>query len=146
MKRDSQLSGWRGQAGAVLLLAVAFGTLLRFFRLGARELSIDESLSWAESAGRTVADVLRIQHGLDSGKFPIYEIAQHEWMRLFGESEAAMRALSALIGSLSIALVFILGIEVMLAAGESPEPSPAERRLAASPVKERARYEDRTYI
>lgn len=116
MKRDSQLSGWRGQAWAVLLLAVGVGTLLRFFRLGARELSIDESLSWAEAAGRTVADVLRRQHGLDSGKFPIYEIAQHEWMRAFGESEAAMRALSALIGSLSIALVFILGIEVMLAA------------------------------
>jgi mannosyltransferase len=131
MKYNSQLRGWRGQASALLLFAVAVGTILRFFRLGARELSIDESLSWAESAGRTVADVLRRQHGLDSGKFPIYEIAQHEWMRFFGDSEAAMRALSALIGSLSIALVFIVGIEVMLAATltESEERTRGKSRV-----------------
>jgi len=121
MKRNFLPDGWRGQARAVLLVAVAVGTVLRFFRLGSRELSIDESLSWAESAGRSVADVLRMQHQLDSGKFPIYELAQHGWMRIFGESEAAMRALSALIGSLSIVLVFILGVELMLAV--TPERS-----------------------
>lgn len=115
MKRNFVPGGWREQAGAVLLIAVAVGTILRFFRLGARELSIDESVSWAESAGRSVTDVLRIQHQLDSGKFPIYEVAQHGWMRFFGESEAAMRSLPALIGSLSIVLVFILGVEVLLA-------------------------------
>ncbi len=115
MKRNFVPGGWREQAGAVLLMAVAVGTILRFFRLGARELSIDESLSWAESAGRSVADVLRLQHRLDSGKFPIYELAQHGWMRVFGESEAAMRSLPALIGSLSIVLVFILAIEVLSA-------------------------------
>ena len=75
MKRNFVPGGWREQAGAVLLIAVAVGTILRFFRLGARELSIDESVSWAESAGRSVTDVLRIQHQLDSGKFPIYEVA-----------------------------------------------------------------------
>ncbi len=144
MKRNFLPGGWRGQGAAVLLMAVAVGTMLRFFRLGARELSIDESLSWAESAGRTVTDVLRIQHQLDSGKLPIYELAQHGWMRFFGESEAAMRALSALIGSLSIVLVFILAVEVMLAAGETSEPSTAELR---TPVKERAEYEEgRIYI
>jgi hypothetical protein len=146
MKRNFLPGGWRGQAGAVLLIAVVAGTMLRFFRLGSRELSIDESLSWAESSAPSVAGVLRVQHQLDSGKFPIYELAQHGWMRVFGESEAAMRALSALIGSISIVLVFILGVEVMLAVRDSPEPSPAELRSAASPVKERARYEDRTYL
>ena len=115
MKRNFVPDGWRQQAGAVLLMAVAVGTILRFFRLGARELSIDESLSWAESAAPSVTDVLRVQHRLDSGKFPIYELAQYGWMRIFGESEAAMRALPALIGSLSIVLVFILAVEVLLA-------------------------------
>ncbi|HEY9157238.1 hypothetical protein [Candidatus Binatus sp.] len=115
MKRNFVPGGWREQAGAVLLMAVAVGTMLRFFRLGARELSIDESLSWAESAAPSVTDVLRVQHRLDSGKFPIYELAQHGWMRVFGESEAAMRALPALIGSLSIVLVFILTVEVLSA-------------------------------
>lgn len=147
MKRNFLPGGWRGQAWAVLLIAVVVGTMLRFFRLGSRELSIDESLSWAESSAPSVAEVLRVQHQLDSGKFPIYELAQHGWMRAFGESEAAMRALSALIGSLSIVLVFILGVEVMLAVGGVAEPSPASLREAASPVKEQARYEEgRIYI
>ena len=126
MKRNFLPDGWRGQAGAVLLIAVAVGTILRFFRRGARELSIDESLSWAASSGQSVTDVLRVQHQLDSGKFPIYELAQHEWMRVFRESEEAMRALPALIGSLSIVLVLILGGEVMLAA-TSARPDERER-------------------
>jgi mannosyltransferase len=115
---NSRSSYWRAQPSALLLIAVAVGTLLRFFRLGWRELSIDESLSWAESSRRSVARVLYVQHRLDSGKLPIYEFAQHGWMLLFGESEAAMRALPALIGSLSIVLVFILGVELMLAVSE----------------------------
>ena len=142
MKRNFLPDGWQAQAGVVLLIAVAVGTILRFFRLGSRELSIDESLSWAESSGPSVADVLRMQHQLDSGKFPIYELAQHGWMRIFGESEAAMRALPALIGSLSIVLVFILGVELMLAVRGSPETSAAEPRSAKSPSKERVRYEE----
>jgi len=124
MKRNFLPGGWRGRAGTVLLMAVAIGTILRFFRLGAHELSIDESLSWAESAGRSAAEVLRMQHQLDSGKFPIYELAQHGWMRVFGDSEGAMRALPALIGSLSIVLVFILALEVLMAGSETADPSP----------------------
>jgi hypothetical protein len=146
MKRNFLSGGWRGQAGAVLLIAIAIGTMLRFFRLGAHELSIDESLSWAESSGHNVKAVLRVQRQLDSGKFPIYEIAQHGWMKIFGDSETAMRALPALIGTLSIVLVFILGVEVMLAADDGPEPSPSERSVAASPAKEPARYESGIYM
>lgn len=127
----------RERAAVVLLTAVAIGTILRFFRLGGHELSIDESLSWAESSGHNVKAVLRMQHQLDSGKFPIYEIAQHGWMRIFGDSEAAMRALPALIGSLSIVLVFILGVEVMLAADEGS---------TASPTKEPATNKSRIYL
>ena len=84
---NSQSVYWRAQSSALLLIAVAVGTLLRFFRLGSRELSIDESLSWAESSRRNVDRILHVQHRLDSGKFPIYEIAQHGWMSLFGDSE-----------------------------------------------------------
>src|ERR1700683_5693715 len=116
MKGESLLSKGRGPSLAVLLIAVAVDSILRFFRLGGHELSIDESLSWAESSEHNVRAVLRVQHQLDSGKFPIYEIVQHGWMRLFGESEMAMRALPALIGSLAILLVFILAAEVLMAA------------------------------
>jgi mannosyltransferase len=123
MKRDYMPAGSHWRSEAVLLTAVVLGAILRFFRLGARELSIDESLSWAESSGHNVKAVLHVQHQLDSGKFPIYELAQHGWMGIFGESEAAMRALPALIGCLSIMMVYVLGVEVMLAAtsGRSDE-------------------------
>src|SRR5271156_1414711 len=126
----------RERTCAVLLIALAVGVVLRFFRLGARELSIDESLSWAESSGHNVKAVLRVQHQLDSGKFPIYEIVQHGWMRLFGDSEAAMRALPALIGSLSIVLVFILAVEVLVAARGKTESSVASPREGASAAEE----------
>ncbi|MFZ0678692.1 glycosyltransferase family 39 protein [Candidatus Binatus sp.] len=129
MKRNFLSGGWRRHAGVLLLIAVAAGTTLRFFRLGSRELSIDESLSWAESSGHNIKAVLRVQHQLDSGKFPIYELAQHGWMRVFGESEAAMRSLPALIGSLSIVLVFILGVEVMLAASSGRSDETDEGRV-----------------
>ena len=129
MKRDFMSEGSRWRAQAVLATAVVIGTILRFFRLGAHELSIDESLSWAESSGHNVKAVLRVQHQLDSGKFPIYELAQHGWMRIFGESEAAMRALPALIGCLSIVLVYILGVEVMLAATSRRSEESDEGRI-----------------
>jgi uncharacterized membrane protein len=131
MKCDFMPSGSRWRSEALLVTAVVLGTILRFFRLGAHELSIDESLSWAESSGHNIKAVLRVQHQLDSGKFPIYELAQHGWMRIFGESEAAMRALPALIGCLSIVLVYILGVEVMLAATSGRSDESEERRIHA---------------
>ena len=121
-------SGWLSQA--VLVTAVALGAILRFFRLGAHELSIDESLSWAESSGHNLKAVLRVQHQLDSGKFPIYELAQHGWMRIFGESEAAMRALPALIGSLSILLVYVLSVELLMRLAGGKEFSAASKESA----------------
>src|ERR1700722_14573161 len=135
MKRDYMPAESRWRAQAVLLIAVVLGAILRFFRLGAHELSIDESLAGGESSGDNVKAVLRVQRQLDSGKFPIYELAQHGWMRIFGESEAAMRALPALIGSLSIVLAYILGVEVMLAAtsGRSEE-SDGDRIYTAAAV------------
>jgi mannosyltransferase len=143
MKGEFLLSEGRGPSRAVLLIAVTLGTILRFFRLGAHELSIDESLSWAESSEHNLRAVLRVQHQLDSGKFPIYEIVSHGWMRLFGESETAMRALPALIGSLSIVLVYVLAKEMLLALGGGMESSAAASREDSAPAQERLRYADR---
>src|ERR1700729_2078248 len=142
MKRDYMPAESRWRAQAVLLIAVVLGAILRFFRLGAHELSIDESLSWAQSSGHNVKAVLRVQHQLDSGKFPIYELAQHGWMRIFGESEAAMRALPALIGSLSIVLVYILSAEVLMRVGRSKESSAAAIGEATPSAKEPDEYQN----
>ncbi|HXD90722.1 MAG TPA: hypothetical protein VNU00_06650, partial [Candidatus Binataceae bacterium] len=87
--------------------------------------------------------MLRVQHQLDSGKFPIYEIVQHGWMRLFGESETAMRALPALIGSLSIVLVYVLAKEMLLALGGSMESAAEASREDATHAHKQSRNEDR---
>src|SRR5882757_1973254 len=115
MKRDFPLGGSKKQTAILLSAAIVLGSVLRFFRLGSRELSIDESLSWFAAAAPSVSDLLRIQHGVDSGKLAIHELALRGWMRMFGESEGALRAMSALIGSLSIGLVFILALEILSA-------------------------------
>jgi mannosyltransferase len=116
MKRNLPLGGLRTQTAMLLCVALVLGSVLRFFRLGSRELSIDESLSWFAAAAPSVTDLLRIQHGVDSGKLAIHELALRGWMRMFGESEGALRAMSALIGSLSIVLVFVLAREILSAA------------------------------
>ncbi len=115
MRRNFPLGGWRTQTAMLLCAALVVGSVLRFFRLGSRELSIDESLSWFAAAAPSVADLLRIQHGVDSGKLAIHELALRGWMHMFGESEGALRAMSALIGSLSIVLVFVLAREIVSA-------------------------------
>src|SRR6266849_7136893 len=115
MRRNLPRGGWQTRTAILFCVALLLGSVLRFFRLGSRELSIDESLSWFAAAAPSLTDLLRIQHGVDSGKLAIHELALRGWMHMFGESEAALRAMSALIGSLSIVMVFILALEILSA-------------------------------
>src|SRR5258708_5599119 len=115
MRRSFSLGGWKTQTAPLFCAALVLGSVLRFFRLGSRELSIDESLSWFAAAAPSVTDLLRIQHQIDSGKLAVHELALRGWMQMFGQTEGAMRAMSALIGSISIVLVFILTVEVLSA-------------------------------
>jgi hypothetical protein len=112
IRRAFVTSSWRFKSGIVLAIAVVTGSVLRFFRLGSRELSIDESLSWAAASAPTMSELFSVQTRVDSGKLAVHEIALRVWMQKFGDSEAAMRALSAVIGSISIVLVFILAREI----------------------------------
>ena len=134
MRRNFSSGGWQIRTAILFCAAIVLGSMLRFFRLGSRELSIDESLSWFAAAAPSVSDLLRIQHGVDSGKLAIHELALRGWMHMFGESEGALRAMSALIGSLSIVLVFIVAREILSAvsATESEERSQGRIYLIAA--------------
>jgi mannosyltransferase len=88
--------------GLTLLLA----TWLRFYRLAGQSLWSDEGNSVAlartglgEIAGRTALDI----HP------PLYYWLLHGWMRLFGESEIAVRSISVVAGVLLVAVVYRLG-------------------------------------
>lgn len=88
------------QVAAVTLLAAA----LRFYRLGSEPYWLDEAI--------TLDD---IEHSLAvmwtrplSDKPPLYDTLQKAWA-VFGESEAAVRSLSALIGAATVPLVYLIG-------------------------------------
>jgi mannosyltransferase len=108
--RDLSRARWNSMA--VLVVAVVLGGFLRFTNLGTREMSADEGGSWAAASASSVRQVLELQPRLNPGKFAIHEISLHSWIRLFGDGLVAMRALSALAGTLGMVVVFFLGREL----------------------------------
>jgi hypothetical protein len=118
-------------AFALLAFAVVIGGLLRFYNLGASEMTPDEAASWAAAAAPTVADVIRRQAVLNPGKLAAYELVLHGWIGLFGSDVTAMRTLSAMLGIAAIALVFWVARELLALAGYG-EQSAVEIDYAAA--------------
>ncbi len=117
----------------ILLLALVLGGWLRFGGLGVREMSADEGASWAAAAAPTVGDVVRIQAILNPGKLALHEVALHGWIRLFGDELAAMRALSAALGTVAIVVVFLLTRELLGPLPSSPSGREAQSEEAPHP-------------
>jgi len=93
-----------------LLAVVAMGSALRFLRIGAEGLWIDEAFSvWL--ARRPLAEMLRWVATVDHHP-PLYYALLHGWIRLFGDGEASARSLSALMGSLTLPVAYLLGRRV----------------------------------
>ena len=90
-------------------------------------MSADEGASWAAASAPSAAEVIARQPALNPGELPIHDLMLHGWIGLFGESIVAMRALSALLGVVSIALVFFVTLE-LFASDTSPVIS-RERRI-----------------
>jgi mannosyltransferase len=125
----------KGISIAMLALALFAGAYLRSTDLGAREMSADEGASWAAASAPTIREVLRAQNHLNPGKAGLHDLALHLWMRAFGERLTAMRALSAMVGTLAILLVFGAAREIFAAhsyADESDGPSFDQRDEAAA--------------
>jgi mannosyltransferase len=123
---------------AVLAAALALGAFLMFFRLGTDELSGDESLSWAAASAPSIAQMVAIQHQINSGKLAFHELLLREWMRIFGSGEAAMRSLSVLFGMMSLCFVYLLTAQWVAprpgAAPVGPRAGPDPRAVAALAV------------
>jgi mannosyltransferase len=93
------------------LLLTALGAALRFSALSRQSFWYDEAVS-VELARNAVADLLsgRVR---DLGNPPLYPVLLHLWMSVFGNSDAAVRALSALLGTLTIPVFIALGRKVL---------------------------------
>lgn len=118
-------------AVGLLAAAVALGAWLRLAAIGGREMSADEGASWTAAAAPSLAEVLRIQAILNPGKLAVYEVLLHGWMKLFGDELAAMRALSALLDTLGIVVVFMLVRELLAGPDDREAPLPASHQYAA---------------
>lgn len=90
------------------MVAVGLGAVLRFVHLGAREMSADEGASWAAASASSLGRVLELQPKLNPGKFAIHELLLHGWMQIFGDGLVSIRALSALAGTLVVAVAFLV--------------------------------------
>lgn len=90
---------------ALLVLVTLLALGLRFYRLDGQSLWYDEAFSvylarmdMGEITTRTAADI----------QPPLYYYLLHGWIQLFGDSEFAVRSLSALLGILSVPLAYLL--------------------------------------
>ena len=87
------------------LVAVAF--LLRLHRIGAAELCLDEAFSFQDVTASGWVDALRFKDVP-----PLYPLLLRGWMALAGDSEAGLRLLSALLGTLFVGLTIWAGREI----------------------------------
>jgi len=88
-------------------LAVVFliGVETRFVGLADRSLWVDEAYS-VTVARTPVAVIVQFLRGNHDTHPPLYYVLLHAWIHLFGESEIAVRSLSALIGLLMVPLLY----------------------------------------
>jgi len=91
---------------AVLVIVLLLALGLRLYRIQAQSLWNDEGTSVA-LAGRDLASITR--GAANDIHPPLYYYILHFWIRAFGNSELAVRSLSALLGTLLVLLVFALG-------------------------------------
>ncbi|HYB92056.1 MAG TPA: hypothetical protein VEC38_13555 [Candidatus Binataceae bacterium] len=119
----------------ILAAALICGGYLRFSALGAREMSDDEGSSLAAAAAPAIAEVIALQKQLNPGKLAVHELLLHGWIAMFGQGLAALRALSAALGTIAIVLVFWVACELIAPPPEATAsggyPADDRREIAA---------------
>ena len=96
----------RYQTPFMLACIVLLATALRVYQIDRESFWLDEAFSyWV--ANSTAADV-----GITSANEvnpPLYYITLHYWVKIFGDSDKAIRLLSAMLGSLAIPVIYQIG-------------------------------------
>jgi len=94
----------------VFVLVLVAGAALRFVRLGQQSFWYDEAHSVGMAYGLPEGSLLKTVTNIHG---PLYLTALRGWMALFGDSEAAVRALSALLGILGIILTHKIAAQLL---------------------------------
>jgi mannosyltransferase len=90
--------------GLILLLILSLGAVLRVVNLGSDSLWLDEAITI--QFARLDLPQLFSETASSDVHPPLYYLALHYWIKLFGDSEAATRSLSALFGLLAILMIY----------------------------------------
>jgi hypothetical protein len=130
------------QTAPLLLLAiVVLGGALRFYRIGEQSLWLDEAFSvWL--ARHPLREMFGWVVKIDQHP-PLYYTLLHFWVSVFGDSAPTVRALSALVGTITIPLIYLIGCR--LADGDRAVGLLAAAILALSPFHVRFAQEARMY-
>ncbi|MDD1651507.1 MAG: glycosyltransferase family 39 protein [Methanomicrobiales archaeon] len=122
----------------VLLGVVVAGFLLRFVNLGANSLWLDE----ASTLGFARRSLVEIWSTLSAGEFnpPLFYWMEH-LMLTFGESEAVLRFVPALLGALTVVVMYFVAREVL----DRPSSLVAAALFAFSPFHIYYSQEARAY-
>ena len=86
---------------------LAFSAFIYFFALGKESLTTDEYFS-LHLAQQPLSEIILNHQGQSNPNTipPLYDIIMHFWIQVFGTSEFAQRSFSALLGVLSVYLVY----------------------------------------
>lgn len=89
---------------ALLVILVAFGCFLRFYRLTEQSLWYDEGVSLEFSEGSSAGEVIdKLSSTQTSERYqPLYFVLLHSWRGLFGSSEGSLKSFSATLGVLAL--------------------------------------------
>lgn len=93
----------------ILLLLMVVGAIIRFYELTAPSLWLDELFSMNGSdPGTTLREVYEYSKG---DQPPLFFILLHGWLKLFGYTDFAGRALTVVYGLMGIPAIYFLGKE-----------------------------------
>jgi mannosyltransferase len=94
----------------ILIIILIFSGLIYFYRLGSESLSTDEYFSLYVAQKSPQAIISDHKKAVNPNTIPpLYELILHYWMKIFGQTEFAQRALSAFFGILSVYFLYLLG-------------------------------------
>jgi mannosyltransferase len=122
-----------------LALVVVLGASLRFYDLAGESLWMDEAFTWLW-AHQGHQDLWGAAGRWETNP-PLYYSVEKVWSGLFGDSEAGLRSFSAVVGTLTIPVVFLIGRLI----GGAGAGLIAALLLATSPAQIQYSQEARAY-
>jgi len=93
----------------ILVAILVVASSLRLVYLGRLSLWYDEVVPMRLARQPDPASLMRLLFQIEATRAPLHPLVLHYWLRLFGPSDVSGRALSALCGVLTVALVYRIG-------------------------------------